>query len=62
MLLAGNQLWSASTGFNADPQFSCYYNGNAYYTVAVQQVVQLQELTAPTHTSGTVSDGAITWT
>ena len=61
---AGNQLWSASTGFNANSQFSCYYNGNAYYSaqLAAASGTVTCGTTAPTHTSGTVSDGAITWT
>ena len=61
---AGNQLWSASTGFNADSQYSCYYNGNAYYSAQLEAASGTVTCggTAPTHTNGTVSDGAITWT
>ena len=60
---AGNQTWTASSGFNANIQHSCIYNGNAYYSaqlLAASGTVTSGTI-APTHTSGTASDGAITW-
>ena len=62
---AGNQLWAPSSGFAAATQFSCYYSGNAYYSAQLEAAGNTTVTcgtTAPTHTSGTVSDGAITWT
>ena len=61
---AGNKAWSASASFNAPGgEHSCTYNGNAYYSsqlAASSQSVQAGS-TPPTHTSGTASDGNITW-
>ena len=60
---AGNQTWTANSGFNANIQHSCIYNGNAYYSaqlLAASGTVTSGTI-APTHTSGTASDGAITW-
>ena len=60
---AGNQTWTANSGFNATIQHSCIYNGNAYYSAQLLAAsgTVTSGTTAPTHTSGTVSDGAITW-
>ena len=61
---AGNKAWSASASFNAPGgEHSCTYNGNAYYSAqlaASSQAVQAGS-TPPTHTTGTASDGSITW-
>ena len=50
--------------FNAGGgEHSCVYNGNAYYSAqlaAASGTVQAGS-TPPTHTTGTVSDGQITW-
>lgn len=48
-------LWTASTAFSAGTY--CFYNGNWYSTSAGGTTGS----TAPTHTSGSVSDGAVTW-
>ena len=60
---AGNQTWTANAGFNADTQHSCIYNGNAYYSAQLLAAsgTVTSGTTAPTHTSGSQSDGAITW-
>ena len=60
---AGNQTWTANSGFNANIQHSCIYNGNAYYSaqlLAASGTVTSGTI-APTHTTGTASDGSITW-
>ena len=61
---AGNKAWSASASFNAPGgEHSCTYNGNAYYSAqlaASSSSVQAGS-TPPTHTTGTASDGNITW-
>ena len=61
---AGNKVWSAAASFNAPGgEHSCVYNGNAYYSSQLEasgSAVQAGN-TAPTHTSGTASDGNITW-
>lgn len=48
--------WTASTPFAANS--FCFYNGNYYQTTAGGTT----GATAPTHTSGSVSDGGVTWT
>lgn len=48
--------WTASTSFAANS--FCFYNGNYYQTTAGGTT----GATAPTHTSGSVSDGGVTWT
>lgn len=50
------RTWTASTLYNADTY--TFYNGNYYTTTAGGTTGS----TAPTHTSGTVSDGAVDWT
>ena len=60
---AGNQTWTANSGFNANIQHSCVYNGNSYYSsqlLAASGTVT-SGTNPPVHTSGTASDGAITW-
>ena len=50
--------------FNAGGgEHSCVYNGNAYYSeqLATSSGTVQAGSTAPTHTTGTVSDGQITW-
>ena len=47
--------WTASTSFAANS--FCSYNGNYYQTTAGGTT----GATAPTHTSGSVSDGGVTW-
>ena len=59
-----NQPWTASAGFNTDlGQYSCTYGGNAYYSaqLAAASGTVTGGTVAPTHTSGTASDGAIVW-
>ena len=61
---AGNSTWTSGASFNTDlGRYSCIYNGNAYYSaqLAAASGTVTAGSTAPTHTSGTVSDGAITW-
>ena len=60
---AGNQTWTANSGFNANIQHSCVYNGNSYYSAQLFAAsgTVTSGTVAPTHTSGTASDGAITW-
>ena len=48
--------WVASTAFAAGSY--CFYNGNYYQTTAGG----VTGSTAPTHTSGSVSDGGVIWT
>jgi len=48
--------WTASTLFAANAY--CFYNGNYYQTTAGGTT----GVTAPTHTTGSVSDGGVTWT
>ena len=50
------KTWTASTIFAANAY--CFYNGNYYQTTAGGTTGS----TAPTHTSGSVSDGGVTWT
>lgn len=50
------KTWTASTVFAANAY--CFYNGNYYQTTAGGTTGS----TAPTHTSGSVSDGGVTWT
>jgi hypothetical protein len=50
------KTWVASTSFAANSY--CFYNGNYYQTTAGGTTGS----TAPTHTSGSVSDGGVTWT
>ena len=61
--VANNQTWTANAGFNADSQHSCIYNGNAYYSAQLLAAsgTVTSGTNAPTHTTGTASDGAITW-
>jgi hypothetical protein len=49
------KTWVASTSFAANSY--CFYNGNYYQTTAGGTTGS----TAPTHTSGSVSDGGVTW-
>lgn len=49
------KTWAASTAFAAGSY--CFYNGN-YYSTTLGGVTGA---TAPTHTSGSQSDGGITW-
>ena len=61
---AGNSTWTSGASFNTDlGRYSCVYNGNAYYSaqLAAASGTVTAGSTAPTHTTGTVSDGAITW-
>ena len=60
---AGNQTWTASSGFNANIQHSCVYNGNAYYSAQLEAAsgTVTSGTIAPTHTSGNASDGSIVW-
>jgi hypothetical protein len=48
--------WTTATAFAANSY--CFYNGNYYQTTAGGTT----GATAPTHTSGSVSDGGVTWT
>jgi hypothetical protein len=48
--------WTTGTIFAANAY--CFYNGNYYQTTAGGTT----GATAPTHTSGSVSDGGVTWT
>lgn len=48
--------WTTATSFAANS--FCSYNGNYYQTTAGGTT----GATAPTHTSGSVSDGGVTWT
>lgn len=50
------KTWAASTAFAAGSY--CFYNGNYYSTTAGGTTGG----TPPTHTSGSVSDGGVTWT
>jgi hypothetical protein len=50
------RTWAASTAFAANSY--CIFNGNYYTTTAGGTT----GATAPTHTSGSVSDGSVTWT
>lgn len=50
------KTWVTSTAFAAATY--CWYNGNIYYTSAGGTT----GATPPTHTAGSVSDGAVTWT
>jgi hypothetical protein len=50
------KTWTTSTPFAANTY--CIYNGNYYVTTAGGTT----GATAPTHTSGSVSDGGVTWT
>jgi hypothetical protein len=50
------KTWTATTSFAANSY--CFYNGNYYQTTAGGTTGS----TAPTHTSGSVSDGGVTWT
>lgn len=50
------KTWTATTVFAAGAY--CFYNGNYYTTTAGGTT----GTTAPTHTSGSVSDGGVTWT
>jgi hypothetical protein len=47
--------WTTSTAFAANSY--CFYNGNYYQTAAGGTT----GATPPTHTSGSVSDGGVTW-
>lgn len=49
------KVWTASTSFQAGSY--CFYNGNYYQTVSGGTTGP----TPPTHTSGSVSDGGVTW-
>lgn len=49
------KTWTTSTVFAAGSY--CFYNGNYYTTTAGGTT----GATAPTHTSGSVSDGGVTW-
>lgn len=49
------KTWTASTAFSAGAY--CSYNGNIYSTTAGGTT----GATPPTHTSGSVSDGGVTW-
>ena len=60
-----NVQWTSGASFNTDQgQYSCYYNGNSYYspTLAGSSGTIQGGSTAPTHTSGSASDGILTWT
>jgi hypothetical protein len=50
------RTWVTNTSFAANSY--CFYNGNYYQTTAGG----VTGATPPTHTSGSVSDGAVTWT
>jgi hypothetical protein len=50
------KTWTTSTVFAANAY--CIYNGNYYVTTAGGTT----GATAPTHTTGSVSDGGVTWT
>lgn len=50
------KTWVASTAFAANSY--CFYNGNYYTTTAGGTT----GATPPTHTSGSASDGGVTWT
>ncbi len=59
-----NQTWTANAGFNTDAgQYSCIYNGNAYYSAQLEAASGTVQsgTTAPTHTSGNATDGSIIW-
>ena len=49
------KTWTASTYFA--PNAYCFYNGNYYQTTAGGTT----GATAPTHTTGSASDGGVTW-
>lgn len=48
-------IWTTATAFAANSY--CFYNGNYYQTAAGGTT----GATPPTHTSGSVSDGGVTW-
>lgn len=50
------KTWTTTTVFGANSY--CFYNGNYYQTTAGGTT----GATPPTHTSGSVSDGGVTWT
>lgn len=50
------KTWTTATAFAANSY--CFYNGNYYQTTAGGTT----GATPPTHTSGSVSDGGVTWT
>lgn len=50
------KTWVTATAFSANTY--CFYNGNYYTTTAGGTT----GATPPTHTSGTVSDGTVSWT
>lgn len=50
------KTWTTATSFTAFAY--CFYNGNYYQTTAGG----VTGATPPTHTSGSVSDGGVTWT
>lgn len=59
-----NIAWQSSGSWNTDlGQYSCTNAGNAYYSsqLAAASGTVTGGTTAPTHTSGSASDGAITW-
>ena len=49
------KTWTTATAFAASSY--CFYNGNNYFTASGGTT----GATAPTHTSGTVSDGGVSW-
>lgn len=49
------KTWASSTSFTAGSY--CFYNGNVYSTTSGGTT----GATAPTHTTGSVSDGGVTW-
>ena len=60
-----NITWTSGGSFNTDQgQYSCVYNGNTYYsaTLAGSSGTIQAGSTPPTHTTGSASDGILTWT
>lgn len=51
------KTWIASMAVTTTNSY-CFYNGNYYYSTSSGTAGS----TAPTHTSGSVSDGGVTWT
>lgn len=46
-----------TSGLQVDGKYYCFNNGNYYYTTGTGT----KGATAPTHTTGSVSDGSLTW-
>ena len=51
-------VWVWLTGITVSPQSYCFSNGNLYYTT----LGGVTGITAPSVTTGSISDGTVTWT